>query len=171
MAFNFTVMTSGQAVNQSAEVQSAMEFFATAHSFPEGCQAYKNEVYLVPTDLVEASQRTHREHSPSDVEGKVPVRSCRECHQETADHQFVDKQLSRVFELRSALEIFATAHSCRVFFQAYKNEVYLLPTELVEASQRTHREHFTNDVVVKVPVRSCRVYHQKSAVHQFVDWQ
>ena len=65
-------MTSGQAVNQSAEVQSAMEFFATAHSFPEGCQAYKNEVYLLPTDLVEASQRTHREHSPSDVEGKSP---------------------------------------------------------------------------------------------------
>ena len=86
----------GQAVNQSAEVQSAMEFFATAHSFPEGCQAYKNEVYLLPTDLDEASQRTHREHSPSDVDWKVPVRSCRECHQVTADHQFVDKQLSRV---------------------------------------------------------------------------
>ena len=46
-------------------------------------------------------------------------------------------------ELRSALEFFATAHSCRVFFQAYKNEVYLLPTELDEASQRTHREHFS----------------------------
>ena len=86
----------GQAVNQSAEVQSAMEFFATAHSFPEGCQAYKNEVYLLPTDLDEASQRTHREHSPSDVVGKVPVRSCRECHQKTADHQFVNKQWSRV---------------------------------------------------------------------------
>ena len=72
-------------------------------------------------------------------------------------------------EMRSALEIFATAHSCRVFFQAFKNEVYLLPTELVEASQRTHREHSPNDVVVKVLVRSCRVYHQKSAEHQFVD--
>ena len=55
-----------------AEVQSALEFFATAHSFPEGCQAYKNEVYLLPTDLDEASQRTHREHSPSDVVGKSP---------------------------------------------------------------------------------------------------
>ena len=23
---------------------------------------------------------------------KVPVRSCRECHQKTAEHQFVDRQ-------------------------------------------------------------------------------
>ena len=81
-----------------------MDFFATAQSFcgrslqsvQEGCQAYKNEVYILPTDLDEASQRTHREHSPSDVVGKGPVRSCRECHQKTADHQFVDKQWSRV---------------------------------------------------------------------------
>ena len=74
-------------------------------------------------------------------------------------------------EMRSAMVFFATAHSCRVFCQAYKNEVYLLPTELVEASQRTHREHPPNDVVVKVLLRSCRVYHQKSAEHQFVDRQ
>ena len=73
--------------------------------------------------------------------------------------------------MRSALEFFATAHSCRVFCQAHKNEVYLLPTELVEASQRTHREHSPNDAVVKVPVRSCRVCHQKSAEHQFLDRQ
>ena len=92
MAWNFTVMTSGQAVNQSAEVQSAMEFFATAHSFPEGCQAYKNEVYLLPTDLGEASQRTHREHFTNDVVVKVPVRSCRVYHQKSAVHQFVDRQ-------------------------------------------------------------------------------
>ena len=86
----------GQAVNQSAEMRSSLEFFATALSCRVYCQAYKNEVYLLPTELVEASQRTHREHSPNDVVVKVPVRSCRECHQETADHQFVDKQWIRV---------------------------------------------------------------------------
>ena len=71
---------------------SALEFFTTAHSGREGCQAYKNEVYLLPTELVEASQRTHREHSPNDVVVKVPVRSCRVCHQKSAEHQFVDRQ-------------------------------------------------------------------------------
>ena len=33
-----------------------------------------------------------REHAPNDVVVKVPVRSCRECHQKTAEHQFVDRQ-------------------------------------------------------------------------------
>ena len=84
----------GQAVNQRAEVRSAMEFFARARSFPEGCHAYKNEVYLFPTELDEASQRTHREHSPNDDVGKISVRSCKECHQKTAEHHFVDKQWS-----------------------------------------------------------------------------
>ena len=51
---------------------------------------------FLTTELYEASQRTHREHSPNEVLGKVPVRSCRECHQKTADHLFVDKQWSRV---------------------------------------------------------------------------
>ena len=41
----------GQAVEQSAEFRSALEFFATAQSCREGCQAYKNEVYLLPTEL------------------------------------------------------------------------------------------------------------------------
>ena len=41
----------GQAVEQSAEMRSALEFFATAQSCREGCQAYKNEVYLLPTEL------------------------------------------------------------------------------------------------------------------------
>ena len=41
----------GQAVEQSAEMRSALEFFATGQSFREGCQAYKNEVYLLPTEL------------------------------------------------------------------------------------------------------------------------
>ena len=43
-----------------------------------------------------ASQRAHREHAPNEVVGKVFVRSCRECHQKTAEHQFVDRQRSRV---------------------------------------------------------------------------
>ena len=30
---------------------SALEFFATGQSCREGCQAYKNEVYLLPTEL------------------------------------------------------------------------------------------------------------------------
>ena len=34
--------------------------------------------------------------APNDVVGKVPVRSCRECHQKTAEHQFVDRQWRRV---------------------------------------------------------------------------
>ena len=55
-------------------------------------QTYKNEVYLLPTDLDYASQRTHREHSPNDVVGKVPVQSCRVCHQKTAEHKFLDRQ-------------------------------------------------------------------------------
>ena len=41
----------GQAVEQSPEMRSALEFFATAQSYREGCQAYKNEVYLLPTEL------------------------------------------------------------------------------------------------------------------------
>ena len=35
-------------------------------------------------------------HAPIDVVGKVPVRSCRDCHQKTSEHQFVDRQRSRV---------------------------------------------------------------------------
>ena len=38
-------------MEQSAEMRSALEFFATGQSFREGCQAYKNEVYLLPTEL------------------------------------------------------------------------------------------------------------------------
>ena len=41
----------GQAVEQSAEMRSALEFFATGQSFPECCQAYKNEVYFLLTEL------------------------------------------------------------------------------------------------------------------------
>ena len=45
------------------------------------------------TELDEASQHTHREHSPNEVVGKVPVQSCRGvCHQKTAEHQFVVRQ-------------------------------------------------------------------------------
>ena len=88
----------------------------------------------------------------------------------TSKHQFVDRQGIRVPSCGLRWFSFATAQSFREGCQAYKNEVYLLPT-LIEASQRTHREHSPNDVVVKVLVRSCRVYHQKSAEHQFVDRQ
>ena len=31
-------------------------------------------------------------HAPIDVVGEVPVRSCREYHQKTTEHQFVDRQ-------------------------------------------------------------------------------
>ena len=79
-------------MNQCAEFRSALEFFATAYLFPDGCQDCKNEDYLLPTELNEASQRTHREHSSNEVVGKVPVRSCRESYQKTAEHQFVDRQ-------------------------------------------------------------------------------
>ena len=41
----------GQAVKQSAVMRSALEFFTTGQSCREGCQAYKNEVYLLPAEL------------------------------------------------------------------------------------------------------------------------
>ena len=41
-------------------MRSSLEFFATTHLFPEGYQPYKNEVYLLPSELDETSQRTHR---------------------------------------------------------------------------------------------------------------
>ena len=41
---------------------------------------------------VDVPQRAHREHAPNDVVRKVPVRICRECHQKTSEHQFVDRQ-------------------------------------------------------------------------------
>ena len=34
-------------------MRSALEFFATAQSCCEGCQAYKNDVHLLPTELDE----------------------------------------------------------------------------------------------------------------------
>ena len=44
--------------------------------------------------------RLHSAHTgsmlPIDFVVKVPLRSCRECHQKTAKHQFVDRQCSRV---------------------------------------------------------------------------
>ena len=46
-----SVSVRGQAVEQSSEMRSALEFFATTQSCREGCQAYKNEVYLLPTEL------------------------------------------------------------------------------------------------------------------------
>ena len=94
-------------MNQSAEVRSALEFFATAQSFREGCQAYKNEVYLLPTELDEVSQRTHREHSPNGVVGKVPVQSLRvsSVDRRTAARGQTVKQCT---ELQSALDFFST---------------------------------------------------------------
>ena len=38
-------------MKQSAEMRSALEFFATTQSCRKGCQAYKNEVYLLQTEL------------------------------------------------------------------------------------------------------------------------
>ena len=91
----------------SAEVRSALEFFATAQSFREGCQAYKNEVYLLPTELDEVSQRTHREHSPNGVVGKVLVQSLRVSSEDrrTAARGQTVKQCT---ELQSALDFFST---------------------------------------------------------------
>ena len=54
----------GQAVNQSAELRSALEFFATAHSFRE--RSFESVNLCCWNDVVV----------------KVPVRSCRECHRE-----------------------------------------------------------------------------------------
>ena len=48
------------------------------------------------TLLCSNRDRSHREHAPNDVVGKVPVRSCSECHQKTAEHHFVNRQWSRV---------------------------------------------------------------------------
>ena len=39
-----SVSVRGQAVEQSAEIRSVLEFFATTLSYREGCQAYKDEV-------------------------------------------------------------------------------------------------------------------------------
>ena len=102
----------GQAVKRSAKMRSALEFFATAQSCREGCQAYKNEVYVLPTELDEASQRTHREHSPNDVVGKVPVRSCR-VSSEDSRTPVCGQAVKQSAEMQSALEFFATAQSCR----------------------------------------------------------
>ena len=57
----------GHAVNQSAEVQSALEFFATAHLFREGYQPYKNEVYLCR----QSSMRLHSAHTGSILPTKL----------------------------------------------------------------------------------------------------
>ena len=38
-------------MEQNAEMRSVLEFFATTQSYREGCQAYKDEVYLLPTEL------------------------------------------------------------------------------------------------------------------------
>ena len=46
---------------------------------------------LQTVDIAEQFHR-HREHAPIDVVGKVPVRSCREYHQKTAEHNFLDRQ-------------------------------------------------------------------------------
>ena len=48
------------------------------------------------TLLCSNRDRSHKEHAPNDVVGKVPVRSCSECHQKTAEHHFVDRQCSSV---------------------------------------------------------------------------
>ena len=45
-------------------------------------------MHRIPSELVStgnaASQRIHREHAPNNVVGKVPVRSCSECNQNTS---------------------------------------------------------------------------------------
>ena len=97
---------------------------------------------------VDIPQRAHREHAPIDVVVKVPVRSCRECHQKTAEHHFVDRQWSRV--PRCGLRWSSSqqpSHALSVVWpelaqlvvlriwketEAYKNGVHLLPTELDE---------------------------------------
>ena len=74
-----------------------------------------------------ASQRAHREHAPNDVVGKVPVQRVSSEDRRTPVRGQAVKQSA---EMRSALEFFATAQSCRER-QAW-NEVYL--TELMASS-------------------------------------
>ena len=68
-----------QAVDQSTEMRSVLDFFATAQSlFP---------FFVLATETRE-SRESHgetrsTEHALNDVVGKVPVRSCRECHRKT----------------------------------------------------------------------------------------
>ena len=74
---------------------SVLDFFATAQSF--------FPFFVLATETREGPNTTRQsreshgetrstEHALNDVVRKVPVRSCRECHQKTAEHQFVDKQ-------------------------------------------------------------------------------
>ena len=84
-----------------------------------------------------------REHAPNDVVGKVPVRSCRECHQETADHHFVDRQWSRV--PRCGLCWISSqqhSHSVDVHFRAFNRTGFTLPILRVGHGGPRGSEHF-----------------------------
>ena len=75
-----------QAVNQSTEMRSVLDFFATAQSlFPFFVLA--TEAHEDPNTSRQSreSQGETRstEHALNGVVGKVPVRSCRECHRKT----------------------------------------------------------------------------------------
>ena len=96
-------------MNQSAEMRSSLEFFATAHLFPEGHQPYKNEVYLLPTELDEASQRTHREHSPNEVVGNSSRAKLQSVSSEDSRSPVLGQAVNQSAEMRSAWEFFATA--------------------------------------------------------------
>ena len=123
-------------MNQSAELRSSLGFFATAHLFPEGYQPYKNEVYLLPTELDRHSAcippGTDSECSghpfPSlkvvftaRTQGAFSQRSCGESPRAKLQRVSSEDRRSPVLgqavfqsaEMRSALEFFATAQSFR----------------------------------------------------------
>ena len=112
MAWNFTVMTSGQAVNHSAEVQSALEFFATAHS----CRVLSGlQERSLP--FADRARRGFAAHT----QGAFSQRRC--CESSRAKLQSVLSEVCRTpvcgqavkqsAEMRSALVFFATAQLFR----------------------------------------------------------
>ena len=107
----------GQAVNQRTVMRSVLHFFATAQSlFPFFVFATETSEGL---NTSRQSRECHRDETTelalNDVVGKVPLRSCRECHRKPNDtSSWTVKQSS---ELRSALVFFATAQFLAALFR------------------------------------------------------
>ena len=103
----------GQAVEQSAEMRSALEFFATAQSCREGCQAYKNEVYLF-ADRARLGFTAHTQGAFSQRRcGESPRSKLQRVSSEDRRTPDLGQAMNQSAEMRSALEFFATAHSFR----------------------------------------------------------
>ena len=94
-------------MKQSAEVQSAMEFFATAHSFPEGCHAYKNEVYFcrqISMRFTAHTQGAFSQRSCGESPGAKFLRVSADCRTPVRG-----QAVKQSAEMQTALEFFATA--------------------------------------------------------------